>query len=154
MTTHMKDLEGQTFDRWTVISLGPRTDKGAIQWLCRCECGTLRLVRSSNLQQGKSRSCGCLVADVQRARITKYPEWPTRTGASSYEVEKDGKKQSLKQWSKELDISLPVLIARWNRGWADNEILKPTTRQLEAKFKIPDQFIEEEDDEAETSPPS
>lgn len=48
---------GDKFGRWTVLD---STDRQAI--LCRCDCGTERAVRASNLlnRQKPSRSCGCL----------------------------------------------------------------------------------------------
>lgn len=60
-------------------------------------------------------------------------------------VEKDGVTRSLKEWSEILDIRLSTLVIRWNRGWADHEILRPTVSQLEEKFAIPDPLIEPED---------
>lgn len=50
---------GQRYQRWTTIRLYS-TDKGMYYWFCRCECGELRAVRSGDLVNGKSKSCGCL----------------------------------------------------------------------------------------------
>lgn len=49
------DLTNQRFGRWLVI------EKHSIQgkWLCRCECGIERPVRSIYLRRGSSTSCGC-----------------------------------------------------------------------------------------------
>lgn len=52
-----RDIEGQVFGRWKVISYAG-SDNGA-KWLCQCECGTVRVVPATNLFQG-SKSCGCL----------------------------------------------------------------------------------------------
>lgn len=52
-----RDIEGQVFGRWTVISYAC-SDNGA-KWLCQCECGTVRIVAATSLFQG-SQSCGCL----------------------------------------------------------------------------------------------
>lgn len=54
----MKDLQGKSFGKWTVLQLAPRTSV-RLQWLCRCECGTERPVAAIHLMRGKSRSCGC-----------------------------------------------------------------------------------------------
>lgn len=43
-----------TFGRWTV--LGKLSGRVV---LCRCSCGTKRIVNVSTLRRGKSRSCGC-----------------------------------------------------------------------------------------------
>lgn len=79
--------------------------------------------------------------------------YPVRTGASKHVVEANGKKLTLAEWSKELQIPLSVLIVRWNRGWADDEILRPTVNSLREKFSIPDPMenpiYAPEEDEAE-----
>jgi len=59
----LKDLTGMTFGRWTVL----RPEKGRMH-LCRCECGTEKLIQSGSLQTGKSQSCGCLNRDAHVAR--------------------------------------------------------------------------------------
>lgn len=46
------------FGRWTV------KETTTNNWLCECECGTQRVVRSHMLHVGKSRSCGCLHREI------------------------------------------------------------------------------------------
>lgn len=65
MANHLKNLCGQKFGRWTVVSLAPRSPK-ATMWNVRCDCGTLGTVSGGNLRNGKTLSCGCLVADRNR----------------------------------------------------------------------------------------
>lgn len=50
---------GQKHNRWTTVELAKK-DMGKYWWLCRCDCGTERLVRTGDLVNGKSKSCGCL----------------------------------------------------------------------------------------------
>lgn len=58
--TTMIDLTGQKFGLWTVLyPTERRNGNGGIYWMCQCECGTQREVGSSELRQGRSRSCGC-----------------------------------------------------------------------------------------------
>lgn len=65
------DLVGQTFGRWTVISVHLERDRdGRLWWRCRCACGNERVVRAGNLRSGHSRSCGCLVAEIVADRST------------------------------------------------------------------------------------
>lgn len=56
--------EGQVFKRWTVqeVVWRPTSDgKRRERWgICRCECGTVREVRGSQLKGGDSTSCGCI----------------------------------------------------------------------------------------------
>lgn len=58
-----RDLTGQHFGEWTVLSY-TRTQrygaKGYIRfWLCHCSCGTEREVRGPDIVHGNSTSCGC-----------------------------------------------------------------------------------------------
>jgi hypothetical protein len=64
------DLTGQKFGRWLVIKRYQTIPK--TKYLCRCECGTERLVAHGDLRNGKSRSCGCLKRDLTIARNTTH----------------------------------------------------------------------------------
>ena len=48
---------GTVFGRWAVIEEVRANDRRAI--LCRCECGTTRVVYLHRLKAGRSTSCGC-----------------------------------------------------------------------------------------------
>jgi len=56
------DMTGQRFGKWTVMGM---TKKKAIDGhkrtacLCRCECGTERVVYAQSLRAGQTKSCGC-----------------------------------------------------------------------------------------------
>ncbi len=56
------DIKGEKYNRWTVLSLSKIENKKAY-WLCQCDCGTKRVVSSSSLRAGTSKSCGCLVKE-------------------------------------------------------------------------------------------
>lgn len=80
MHHNTKDLTGQSFGRWTVLSYA-----GKSYWICRCECGKERAVFTGNLKNGKSASCGCLrdeiVSNVQSThRLTGSPEYKVWAG--------------------------------------------------------------------------
>ena len=56
---------GAKFGRWTVLDtdlLNPnsKAKQKVKHALCRCECGTERLVEYPRLYQGRSNSCGCI----------------------------------------------------------------------------------------------
>jgi hypothetical protein len=60
------DLVGQTFGRWTVISVqSERGRNGRLRWRCRCSCGSERVVRADSLRSGGTISCGCLIAELR-----------------------------------------------------------------------------------------
>lgn len=54
------DITGQRFGRWTVLSRAKNDVRNQTMWLCRCDCGTVRVVSGVNLRSGTSNSCGCL----------------------------------------------------------------------------------------------
>lgn len=55
----MKNLTGQRFGRLTALSPAGKDNHRRFMWKCVCDCGRESLVRSGNLVQGNSRSCGC-----------------------------------------------------------------------------------------------
>jgi len=55
------DLKGRKFGQLMVIKRGPNLYKDKrVSWICFCSCGTEKIVGSSQLQSGDTRSCGCL----------------------------------------------------------------------------------------------
>lgn len=63
-----KDLIGQKFGRLIVIRHSGINKQGNYQWLCLCDCGNERIVRGGALQNGHTKSCGCLKTE----RATKH----------------------------------------------------------------------------------
>lgn len=63
------DIKGQKFGRWTAIELTDnRSASGDAMWKCLCECGTVREVKKSALNNGTSKSCGCLARELSSVR--------------------------------------------------------------------------------------
>lgn len=62
----LKDLTGQAFGRWKVISRAEPPiyikNNSGVWWLCECTCEkhTRKIIKSQSLISGKSKSCGCL----------------------------------------------------------------------------------------------
>jgi 5-methylcytosine-specific restriction endonuclease McrA len=79
--TAVKEIVGQTFQKWTVLAFGERRFR-SLHWLCRCVCGTERLVAETALRKGHARSCGCDRNEGKSAeclrRIEHYREWSKR----------------------------------------------------------------------------
>lgn len=63
---------GDVFGRLTVIHPRAAVKHKAYHHLCRCECGTEKLIMASNLTLGKSKSCGCLSREVTGKRATTH----------------------------------------------------------------------------------
>ena len=57
----MLDLTGMRFGKLTCLELSREKDNsGNTQWLCRCDCGKETVVGQTSLQNGRTKSCGCL----------------------------------------------------------------------------------------------
>ena len=57
--------EGMRFGRQTILNKDPEKhpDRYVYQ-ICKCDCGTIKAVKGSNLKKGSSLSCGCLRNDL------------------------------------------------------------------------------------------
>lgn len=70
------NLIGQKFGRLTVLAEGPRgrQPSGQVyrQWICICECGTERTVRTGWIRSGHTTSCGCAGREHRIAAHTKH----------------------------------------------------------------------------------
>jgi hypothetical protein len=56
------NLIGKKFGKLTVISEAPNIPSGQhtrTQWLCLCDCGKQKIIRTGNLRNGHVSSCGC-----------------------------------------------------------------------------------------------
>jgi len=54
------DLTGQKFGRLMVVSESGKSKSGNYTWLCKCDCGNMKIVDSGKLRSGNTKSCGCL----------------------------------------------------------------------------------------------
>lgn len=76
MTRHVLDNLKGRYERWTILRKSPDFERftraakplSACRYVCQCDCGTVRLVRSINLHSGSSGSCGCLQRELVGAR--------------------------------------------------------------------------------------
>ena len=51
---------GNRYGKLTVIERDYNSDNEHIKWICKCDCGNITSVLSSNLRRGNVKSCGCL----------------------------------------------------------------------------------------------
>src|SRR5271166_1600709 len=79
MGRKVMDLVGREMGAWTVLSqLSERDAIGRVLWLCRCTCGTERVVVGNNLRVGQSKSCGCVSIKKMMARIATKTEFKNK----------------------------------------------------------------------------
>lgn len=70
----VEDLTGRRFERLTVRFLDLTNEEYGARWICDCDCGGQSAVRSRELMNGTTRSCGC-------ARINQFAK--THLGRNS-----------------------------------------------------------------------
>lgn len=68
------DLTDKVFGRLTVLEFAERAKDHHALWLCQCSCGNTKVISGNSLQQGRTKSCGCLdkEAHVQRPNRTDH----------------------------------------------------------------------------------
>lgn len=63
------DWTGRRVGRLTVLGRSGRRHKNEYKWVCRCDCGELTAVWRGSLAAGKTKSCGCLLAQTACQRM-------------------------------------------------------------------------------------
>lgn len=71
------DLTGKKFGRWNVLKRASN-HKRQSTYLCKCDCGTEKIVLASSLIQGLSVSCGCYHIDKLKEQQTTHGLTNTR----------------------------------------------------------------------------
>lgn len=65
----VKNLKGMQFGRLLVLDVD-QGRKRKTYWRCLCECGNEKMVRSDALQDGSTKSCGCLKKEQNKVNLT------------------------------------------------------------------------------------
>lgn len=112
-TTRAKTaLAGERYGRLTVLRESEQTKRCARRVDVRCDCGTEKTVYATNLQGGRTESCGCLMrertGDAHRTHGKCLAEWSELTGIGSSTIS-DRLKRG---WSIERALTAPVQIQR------------------------------------------
>lgn len=55
-----KDLTNQRFGKLTVITQIEERKNHRVMWLCKCDCGSEKIISANSLLTGHTQSCGCL----------------------------------------------------------------------------------------------
>lgn len=72
---------GDRFGKLVTIKLGEPGKGRRKRWLCRCDCGSVLLVRQDHMLSGNTRSCGCSSGNYTGSRRTHG-----MTGTTTYVV--------------------------------------------------------------------
>lgn len=83
-----KNLKGCRFGRLVAISpLPPLSTADGCRWRCICDCGNFCIIKARLLTyKNGTRSCGCIVADLNRSKPKHRPSTNIKHGHSSRSV--------------------------------------------------------------------
>lgn len=60
----IKDLTGKRFGYLIVLEKTEKRDSGGVVWKCKCDCGNICYIPTSNLNRNHTRSCGCKTGEM------------------------------------------------------------------------------------------
>ena len=104
------NLLNQKFGRLTVIAPAEKNGKRT-QWLCQCECGKQKVVKTESLRQGTCRSCGCLRTETAQKNGRKVLQDLTGQRFGKLTVLKyAGSNRSRSQWLCECDCGNKTIV--------------------------------------------
>lgn len=75
-TPRRTDLTEQIFNRWTVIEFSHKGRNRECIWTCKCQCGKIGKIQGNQLTSGRSKSCGCLMREIQKQGRGKFARHP------------------------------------------------------------------------------
>ncbi len=67
------DLLNQRFGRLVVVAPS-KSKNNETMWECKCDCGNIKIVSTSNLKAGRIKSCGCFKSDKLIKRNTTHSQ--------------------------------------------------------------------------------
>ena len=68
------DETGKHYGKLTVISQTENREFGSVKWLCKCDCGNEKIVKSYSLRSGNTTSCGCYRIEKVIERETTHSQ--------------------------------------------------------------------------------
>jgi hypothetical protein len=139
MGRHAIDLTGQWFGRLEVLHRANVEGADRAAWLCRCRCGNQTTVLTHNLRTGRTTSCGCALADANKARASKpirqvghmklVAERKPKPKGVVRNITHQGKSQGLQDWARELGMSYQAIQYRLDNGWSVKRALTTPSRK-------------------------
>lgn len=76
----------EKYYRWTVLSHDAPRKNGARQVVVQCECGTEKIKKLSEIRNGYSKSCGCLMEEVNRKACIKRNSKHNKSGTRLHNI--------------------------------------------------------------------
>lgn len=76
------DMTGKKFGRLTVLERVKVAGENKAHWLCKCDCGNVKIVSGGHLRLGHTQSCGCL----QKERAAVYTKARATHGMANTKI--------------------------------------------------------------------
>lgn len=69
--------KGEKYNRLTALHFIRKDKKGRQHWWFECECGVQKMIRQDSVQNGSTKSCGCLLKEIQHkmSSTIEYNSW-------------------------------------------------------------------------------
>lgn len=69
------DLTRKRFGKLKIIERSRNNQSNKITWLCKCDCGNIKIICGGDLKSGRTKSCGCLLTTHGLGYHNLYPIW-------------------------------------------------------------------------------
>lgn len=66
------EIKGQRFGRLVVLYRVMSASTQHTKWLCKCDCGTEKIIYGIALRKGSTKSCGCLFKELRGERSRRF----------------------------------------------------------------------------------
>lgn len=125
------DLTNQRYGKWTVIGDVKNHKRHGVHVLCRCDCGTERIICASELMRGKTTMC----SDCGRRKTKRDPE-EVRTYMATH---------SRREGARHFDISYETLdryMSRYGIKAGKTDVKQPRKAITTARHKPTPEHVE------------
>ena len=66
---------GNKYNKLTVIDVSPKNNNKKQYYICKCDCGNIKIVDKYSLINGKTKSCGCILIKHRCTNTPLYKIW-------------------------------------------------------------------------------
>lgn len=124
-----REYLGEKFGRWTILEYKGQAKNYHRLYLCRCECGTEKVVQLGHLKNGRSASCGCLRKELFVDRTRDH------VASRTHLITFAGQTLSIADWSKITGINYNTLKNRLQNGMSVSRALTMPPRKINKRTK-------------------
>ena len=118
-----KNLDGERFNRWTIISEGIPWIRKKTNWkeqptrnlLCRCDCWTIKTVAHWNIVNWSSKSCWCHHKEICKwlmEELHKTQKWSGNPNWKWGKTKEDAKKRNTERNTKDSRTWRKIVLKR------------------------------------------